>query len=102
MSSEMNLWQSRAVERQEGRQLSRIEVERNVGVAKISKERDLSTARVLGVADVANTAMKETVGLALFRKQGEMLAPEVSGLLEHQLVTAALAMGQQIDRPGRA
>lgn len=102
MSSELNLWQSRAVERQEGRQLGRIEAERNVGVAKIAKQRDLAVARVQGVADVANTAMKETVGLGMLRRQGELLCPEVSGLLEHHLVSAALAMGQQIDRPGRA
>jgi hypothetical protein len=102
MNSDMNLWQSRAVERLETRQISRIESQRNVGVAKIDKERHLSNARVLGVADVATTVIKATVGLGMLRKQAELLCPELSGVFDHEVTTAALAMVGHIDRPGRA
>jgi hypothetical protein len=101
MSSELNLWQSRAVERQQGRQLDHLSRERNVGIATAAKDRDIAVAKVLGTADVVKTVMHETFDIGLARRQYETMVPELSGYMEMLQTRGVIAMAEQIERPGR-
>jgi hypothetical protein len=73
---------------------------RNRELAHVRKNADVAVAKIVGLADVTNTAMMATGGLSMVKRQLETLAPEDAGKLDHLQTIATLAMGAQIQRLG--
>jgi hypothetical protein len=67
-------------------------------LAVVQKNTEVALAKVVGIADVANTGLMATGGLSMVKRQLEMLAPEDAGKLDHIETIAVLGMGQVIQR----
>lgn len=59
---------------------------------------DVSVARVAGIADVSQTAMLGTLGLAMMKREAEMMVPDAAAHLETVMAWAVSGMAQQISR----
>ena len=69
-------------------------------VAVVRKNTAVALAKVIGITDVAQTAMLGTGAMSMTKRQLEGMAPEDAPKLDHIETIAVMSMGSVIQRLG--
>jgi hypothetical protein len=75
-----------------------VEIRHDRALERVNNRTDLAIARVMGVAQVAQTAMLGTLGLAMMQKEAAFMAPQAAEKFEMITVHAAVGMANVINR----
>jgi len=67
-------------------------------IAVVSKNTEVAMAKVIGIVDVAQTAMMGTGAMSMTKRQLETMAPEDAGKLDHLETIAVVSMGNILQR----
>lgn len=77
---------------------TQIERGRRTQLAGIFAQTDAAMARTAGVAEVGQAAMMGTLGLALMKREAELMVPDAAAYLNLVMMSAAQGMSQQVTR----
>lgn len=64
----------------------------------VRTQADLAAARILGIAEAGQTAMLGTLGLAMMKREAELMVPDAAPYFNTVVMCAAQGMTQQITR----